>query len=193
MGKGKLGQLSDQEIVKAVLSDLKNYKYIIERYQGKLLVYIQRAINVNKEDAEDILQEVFIKVYKNLNSYSEEFKFSSWIYRITHNEAISFLRSNHSKIKVIATDQEKNVFEELASEVDIEAEFIRSSTSKQVHLILSKLDKKYKDVLILRFIEEMDYAEISDILHISAGTVGSLINRAKVKFKELINNNEKSN
>lgn len=188
--KSYIEKLSDYELVLEVLADLDKYQYIIERYSARLIAYIQRVIYVNKEDAEDILQEVFIKTYKNLNLYNPKYKFSSWIYRITHNEAISFLRLGHNKIIKVSNEFEKDVFSELVSEVDVEAEYIRRATSENVHKILSKLDRKYSDVLVLRFMEEMDYNEISDTLHISTGTVGSLINRAKVKFKELIENNE---
>jgi RNA polymerase sigma-70 factor (ECF subfamily) len=190
MGKDEIKQLTDYELVLEVLSDLSNYQFVIERYSDKLIKYIQRLIYVNREDAEDILQEVFIKTYRNLNSYNPKYKFSSWIYRITHNEAISFLRSRQTKIPTVVNEFEKDVFAELVSDVNLEDEYISKATSQTVHQVLAKLDTKYRSVLVLRFIEDMDYNEISNTLQISVGTVGSLINRAKSKFKELIESNE---
>ena len=176
-------EYTDIEIVEMTLKDLNSYKYIIDRYESKLLRYIQRVIFVSKEDAEDILQEVFIKAYRNLNGYDSKYSFSSWIYRIAHNEAISFLRK---KKKVIEGNGDIEIFERISSGEDIEDDFISELKRKEVRGLLSKLDPKYREVLILRYFEDMEYNEISDILHTSIGNVSSLINRGKGKFKMLI-------
>jgi len=176
-------EYTDIEIVEMTLKDLNSYKYIIDRYESKLLRYIQRVIFVSKEDAEDILQEVFIKAYRNLNGYDSKYSFSSWIYRIAHNEAISFLRK---KKKVVEGNGDIEIFERISSGEDIEDDFISELKRKEVRGLLSKLDPKYREVLILRYFEDMEYNEISDILHTSIGNVSSLINRGKSKFKMLI-------
>jgi RNA polymerase sigma-70 factor (ECF subfamily) len=181
-------ELSDFELVQLTLQNSANYKYLIEKYDNKLSRYIQRIIFINSEDSEDILQDVFIKAYKNLNGFNPKYKFSSWIYRIAHNEAISFLRSGKVRNNEIDNDVEEDIFETLASEVNLEKEILIECNSKYVHKILSKLDDKYRDVLVLKFFEEKDYDEISDILHMSSGTVGSLISRAKDKFKQIVEN-----
>ena len=186
MKKDSLAPKTDYEIVLQTLENVDDYKYLIERYEKKLFIYIQRILYVNKEDTEDILQEVFIKAYRNLNSYDPKYNFSSWIYRITHNEAISFLRANKKRQLDISNDMENNIFDTIASDIDIEKEAIKDWDSKRVHEVLAKLDSKYREVLVLKYIEEKDYNEISDILQIPSGTVGSLINRAKDKFKKLI-------
>ena len=78
--------LSDLQLVKLSLKDHQNFRYLVERYEPLLLRYMRRIANVSKEEAEDLLQEIFIKVYKNLNGFDQKLKFSSWIYRIAHNE-----------------------------------------------------------------------------------------------------------
>ncbi|OGC46216.1 hypothetical protein A3J98_01885 [candidate division WS6 bacterium RIFOXYC1_FULL_33_10] len=176
-------ELSDLEIVENVKKDLNAYRYVIERYESKLLRYIQRILYISTEDAEDILQEVFLKAYRNINSYNPKYSFSNWIYRIAHNEAISFLRKK--KITISNTEDE-DIFDRIPSEEDIEDDFLESVKSSEVRDILSKLDQKYREVLVLRFFEEKEYNEISEILHISSGTVASLISRGKEKFKILI-------
>jgi len=176
-------ELSDLEIVENVKKDLNSYRYVIERYESKLLRYIQRILYISTEDAEDILQEVFLKAYRNINSYNPKYSFSNWIYRIAHNEAISFLRKK--KITISNTEDE-DIFDRIPSEEDIEDDFLESVKSSEVRDILSKLDQKYREVLVLRFFEEKEYNEISEILHISSGTVASLISRGKEKFKILI-------
>jgi len=175
--------MSDQQIVELVKLDTSKYKYLIERYEKQLSVYIQRILFVSREDAEDILQDVFIKAYRNINGYNPKYKFSSWIYRIAHNESISFLRKNKRNVEVV---HDTEIFDNIPSDIDIEDEFLKEMKSTQVKELLSKLDSKYREVLILRYFEEMEYNEISEILHISSGTVASLINRGKEKFKILI-------
>ncbi|MFA5622831.1 MAG: RNA polymerase sigma factor [Candidatus Dojkabacteria bacterium] len=180
--KDKYRELSDQEIVELVKEDLEMYKYLIERYERQLLIYIRRVIYISKEDAEDILQDVFLKVYKNIHGYNSKYKFSSWIYRIAHNEAVSFLR----KKKDAEVVQDSDIFDNIPSDTNIEDEFIQDLKSTETKYLLSKLDRKYRDVLVLRYFQEMEYNEISEILHIPNGTVASLISRGKKKFKLLI-------
>ncbi len=184
MVKGeKYKSMSDIEIVESVKKDLSAYKYIIDRYETKLFRYIQRILYISKEDTEDILQEVFLKAYKNINGYDSKYSFSSWIYRIAHNEAISFLRKKKS---VIESNQDIEIFDKISSGEDIGDDFVIELKRKEVRELLSKLDSKYREVLILRYFEDMGYNEISDILHTSVGNVSSLIDRGKKKFKILV-------
>lgn len=183
MKKEKFKTMSDIEIVESVKEDLTAYKYIIDRYETKLFRYIQRILYISKEDTEDILQEVFLKAYKNINGYDSRYSFSSWIYRIAHNEAISFLRKKKS---VIESNQDIEIFDKISSGEDIEDDFVIELKRKEVRELLSKLDSKYREVLILRYFEDMGYNEISDILHTSVGNVSSLIDRGKKKFKILV-------
>jgi len=176
----------DKEIVKLTLENPDNYRYLVERYEKKLLGYVKRLLYVNTEDAEDILQEVFLKAYRNLNSYNPKYKFSSWIYRITHNEAVSFLRKSKRRSLEIANNPNRNIFDTLPSGLDLEKECMEEDWKKEFEEALYRLDVKYREVLVLKFLEEKDYNEISEILRIPAGTVGSLISRAKVKLKDLI-------
>ncbi len=165
------------------IKDLNAYRYIIDRYEKRLLRYIQRILFISKEDAEDILQEVFIKAYKNINGYDSRYSFSSWIYRIAHNEAVSFLRKKRNSIE---SSNDMEIFDNLPSDESIEDDFLIKLREKEVREILKMLEPKYREPLILRYFEDMEYNEISDILHISLGNVSSLINRGKKKFKVLV-------
>jgi len=89
--------LSDNELVKIICQkDVARYDEIIDRYQGKLFAYLYRLMG-SKEDADDVLQDVFLKAYENLKSYDPKRKFSSWIYRISHNEAVNYIRRKSLK------------------------------------------------------------------------------------------------
>jgi RNA polymerase sigma-70 factor, ECF subfamily len=94
----------DEELVLISISDQDAFSELIRRYEAKLFNYIKRISSLSKEDAEDILQEVFIKVYKNLNGFDVDLKFSSWIYRITHNEVITNFRKFSRKPKIFDLD-----------------------------------------------------------------------------------------
>src|SRR3989344_5032191 len=84
---------TDEEIVALVLADNSaHYEYLIRQYENKLARYVERIAFLRKDDVKDIVQETFIKAYRHLNDFDVNLKFSSWIYRIAHNETMSFLR-----------------------------------------------------------------------------------------------------
>lgn len=152
-------------------------------------MYIKRITNASTEDAEDILQEVFIKAYQNLNDFDQSLKFSSWIYRITHNHTISHYRKNKKSQQDISLEDNEIIYEKLAADLNIKEETDQTLLKEKIKTLLSKLDRKYREVLILKYLEDKDYTEISNILKKPMGTVATLINRAKNKFKELATKN----
>ncbi len=176
--------LSDAELVKLSLANQNDFLYLVDRYKGKLMNYIRRLTNINDDDAEDILQEVFIKVYLNLNDFNADLKFSSWIYRITHNQVIS----NHRRLKARPEGYAVNIDDQaalgLAADIDIVAEADLQIVKQNITKVLNKLDQKYRDILVLKFLEEKNYQEISDIIRKPPGTVASTINKAKQEFKK---------
>jgi RNA polymerase sigma-70 factor, ECF subfamily len=173
----------DSELVELSLKNQEYFYCLILRYEKKLFNYIRRISASSKEDIEDILQDVFISVYKNLNDFDNNLKFSSWIYRIAHNKTISQWRKSSSRPKTVSGDNEENgLFNFISSEEDIVKDLEKKCSAKEVKSIIFKLDEKYKDVLVLRFLEDKDYKEISDILKKPMGTVATLISRAKKKF-----------
>lgn len=180
----EINKLSDADLVALSLANQDDFAYLVERYKEKLLAYIQRLTNINNTDAEDILQEVFLKVYLNLNDYNHDLKFSSWIYRITHNQVIS----NHRKLKArpegYAVDLDDQLARRLVADIDIPSSVDLKILKKNINVILSHLEEKYREILVLKFLEEKNYQEISDILKKPLGTVASLLNKAKGKFRQ---------
>ncbi|MBT4723050.1 RNA polymerase sigma factor [Candidatus Falkowbacteria bacterium] len=182
--KPKIENLTDEKLVKLTLKDQNFFVYIINRYEGKLAAYIRRISNFSKEDIEDILQDVFIKVYRNLNGFDVSLKFSSWIYRITHNEVISRYRKT-KKIAKMSQEINDEILDKIVDEVDIEKDIDGKQVGKTIGQVMNEMDLKYKEILVLRFIEEKSYKEISDILRKPEGTVATMINRAKKQFKKI--------
>lgn len=174
---------TDEELARRALEDEGCYALIMERYGKRLVRYVLRLGRFSEEDAKDVVQDVFIKAYQNLNGFDPDLKFSSWIYRIAHNETISKIRRQKARPQAVDAESEE-LFEKIASELDTEHELHVKLVGEQVRALLGTLDRKYREVLVLRFLEEKDYKEISDILKKPIGTVSVLLNRAKVKLRK---------
>jgi RNA polymerase sigma-70 factor (ECF subfamily) len=175
---------TDEELAMLVLENQAFFACLIERYQQKLLAYILRISNFSMEEAEDILQEVFIKVYKNLNEFDSDLKFSSWIYRITHNQVISAHRKTQSRPQGDSIDADDEILRKLASGLDTSSEISIKILRENIDKVMLGINVKYREVLVLRFFEEKDYKEISDIIRKPMGTVATLLNRAKDAFRK---------
>ncbi len=179
---------TDEQLVAASLKDKNTFAELVQRYEQKLSRYIKRLTNLNSQSVEDILQEAFIKIYKNLNNFDPTLSFSSWAYRITHNETLNYIRKHKNRNTTpLETDNKDlaNLIDILESDTNIEAEVAQKEIAKKVRLLIKKLPKKYRDVIILYYLEEKEYSEISDILKKPMGTIATLLNRAKSKFKTL--------
>ncbi len=173
---------SDEELVKKTISDSSFFAELIGRYERRLGAYLKR-FGFEQKDIEDALQEIFISIYKNLNAFDPKLKFSSWIYRIAHNYAVSVYR----KKKIQTVELTENFVKDLKAENDLLEELDKSVTFEIVAKALAQVELKYREVLVLRYFEDKDYDEISDILKKPAGTVATLLNRAKKQFKEKYN------
>lgn len=177
---------TDEEIVSLIPEDRDNFLYLTERYEDKLLGYIKKISGVSQEEAEDILQEVFLKVYINLYSFDSSLKFSSWIYRITHNQVVSYFRKKKARPQQVFLDADSDFLNNIASEFNIKKELDQKLLERNISKVLAEMDIKYREVLILNFFEGKGYKEISDILKKPMGTVATLIRRAKKQFQEKI-------
>lgn len=174
---------SDELLAEKARDDEGAYARIIERYEKKLFRYILRIGVFTKEDAEEILQETFVKAYENIEDFDPMLKFSSWIYRIAHNEAVSRIRHDAAR-KILSQEEFDEIAEKIADETHSEEYLDKTIAADEIRRIIDTLDQKYRDVLVLRFLEDKDYGEISDILKKPPGTVATLLNRAKDKLKK---------
>lgn len=177
-------ELTDGELVLLSLADRENFGALIDRYERPLARYVVRLMPSMRDSVEDILQEVFLKIYLHLKDFDQKQKFSSWIYRITHNHLVSRLRMQKSRPKTVSLDNGKaGAFDRYLADNNAEArdaEYVK----EEVDTIIRSLEDKYREILTLWFIEEKRYEEISKKLGKPVGTVGVLIRRAKKKFVE---------
>jgi RNA polymerase sigma-70 factor (ECF subfamily) len=175
-------EASDEEIVEKVRSsDQEFYAVIVERYQSKLLRYAN-SLAKDEHKAADIVQESFIKAFINLHSFDTKKKFSSWIYRIVHNEALNYVKKYQKEIPIL-DDMD------FISDENIERDFEKQEIIAQVKKCFGEMPLLYSEPLALHFIEEKPYAEISDILRIPMGTVATRIGRAKILMKKICQKN----
>ena len=173
--------IEDVELVAQALENPDAYVAIVEKYERPLLRYLLRISDISREEGEDLLQNVFLKAYQNLRDFDTSLKFSSWIYRIAHNEAISAWRQRNSRGEKINLENVEAT-QLLQSTLDIPAATDEKFLAEFVRKILVKLPRKYREILILRYLESKDYSEISDILCRPMGTVATLVHRAKHAF-----------
>lgn len=172
----------DEDLVQKIQSgDKELYSVIIDRYESKLLRYARHLIN-DEQKAIDVVQESFIKTFVNLNSFNRSKKFSSWIYRITHNEAMNMIKKHKKEIPL------SDEFD-FGSEENIEKDFEDKETTEMIQKCLKSIPLIYSEPLNLFFIEEKSYEEISDILKIPMGTVATRISRAKIIMKKICQTN----
>lgn len=179
-------EFTDEEIVNLVQSgEIDSFGVLINRYEKKILRYAYKFIS-QRQDIEDIVQDIFLKAYKNIRSFDSNRKFSSWLYRIAHNEFVNALkrrkRDSFFSLDIVDTFvpnfyYNKNEFEDKLDDKRI---------IENINNYLDKLDIKYKEIIILYYFEELDYKEISEILKIPISTVGIRIKRAKDRIKKYL-------
>ncbi len=171
-------KMSDEEIIEKIRSsDTDLYAIIIERYQPKLICYANNIVK-DQDQAVDIIQETFIKAFVNLNSFNSKKKFSSWIYRIAHNEAMDTIKKYNKEVKL----PDDFDFE---SDEDSEKDFEKKEIREKIEKCLKEIPILYSEPLSLFYIDEKSYEEISDVLRIPMGTVAIRISRAKKLIKKI--------
>ncbi len=176
----------DQKLVAAALADRNAYGHVIAQYEAVLRRYVKRVLGHHSNAIDDVLQEVFIKSYMNLNDYDAERAFGPWIYRIAHNEAVSYLRKANITPQPLTTDDVNSLLDQIADPDNPAQLYWRSRSDAEVRSVLAKLDAKYREVLTLRFLEDQSYDEIADILHLPSGTVATLIRRGLERMRKAV-------
>ncbi len=176
---------SDEQLAGMVLKNSQAFVMLVKRYESRLLGYIRRISGVQIEDAEDILQEAFLDAYRHIADFDASLKFSSWIYRIVHNKTISAYRKRRKQLRDVSIDDEDTgLMHVLAEERGADRETEEALTTDQIKKILESLPERDRTVLVLVYLEEKTYREISDILRVPENTVATWIRRAKQKFQK---------
>jgi RNA polymerase sigma-70 factor (ECF subfamily) len=177
---------SEKELIQNSLNgDMRSFKHLVEYYQPYVYSIAFRFFN-NKTDSDDVVQECFIRVWKNLHRYKSKYKFSTWIYKIVNNLCLDHYR--RQKRNKSQSMEEFSVIENLIVNDELNAEniLINTELKKMVYKAVENLSPKQKMVFILRDIEGMEIVEIVKIMNISPGRIKSNLYYARKRLRQLL-------
>ena len=177
---------SDQEILKHFRIPENReaaFTQLIRKYQEKLYWHIRRLV-VSHEDADDLIQNVWIRVWKSLDRFREDSQLYTWLYRIASNECLSFLEQKKKKSTASLDEEESGLSEKIRAEEHFDA----TRLEWKLHLAIQHLPEKQRVVFMLRYYEEMPYQEMSRVLDTSEGALKASYHHAAKKIEQFILN-----
>ena len=162
----------------------KAFEVLIDTYKERLYWHIRRIV-LNHDDADDVLQNTFVKVFRNIDSFKGDSKLYSWIYRIATNESLSFLKAKSKKLGIHNTELYERMANNLQADVYFEGDEIQLKLQKAI----ATLPEKQKLVFNMRYFEELKYEEISKILETSVGGLKASYHLAFKKIERFLKKN----
>lgn len=187
-----LSSLTDRELISTALDgNPASFERLFMRYRGEILqMYLQKT-GGNSHDANDMLQETFVKVYLNLHRYNPEYTFNQWVYTIARNTFVDFARKKRDNVLSIDNRTGDAVTINPPSTAPTpEQEMIITQSNNEFDAIMGTLSEQYRKMIVLRFFKEYSYEEISTELGLPLGTVKTQIHRAREKLYKLIAKSE---
>ena len=167
-------------------ADKKHYAFnlLVRKYQEKIYFFVRRLV-VDHADADDVVQNIFIKIWNNLDSFREDAKLFTWIYRIAVNESLSFLRSKQLRAFFSLTSPEALLVNALQDSPYYDGDEIQ----KRLQEAIIRLPKKQQLVFNMRYYEDLSYEEMSDILGTSVGALKASYHFAVKKIESFVTEN----
>ena len=162
----------------------KAFTAIIKKYQEKLYWHIRRMV-VDHDDANDVLQNMFIKVWNGLTNFREDSQLYTWLYRIATNESLTFLEQSKKRSSVSLSDVESGLENKIVADKNCDAQKLEW----KLQLAIQQLPEKQRVVFNLRYYDEMPYEEMSRVLETSEGALKASYHHAAKKIEEYIRNN----
>lgn len=190
--------LTDEELVTRCKSELphntRSYEQLVQRHMNRVYTIVYRVVN-HREEAEDITQDVFVKVFNGLKKFDQKSSFSTWVYRIATNSALDALDKlkKHNKDTSLMgghSDGDDAVDALSLQESPLpgpEANAVQSELRECIHRVLRSLDLDQRRVILLRDFEDLSYDEIADVLQAKLSAVKMRIHRARLAFQETFN------
>lgn len=159
-------------------SQAKAFEVLVNTYKERLYWHIRRIV-LNHDDADDVLQNTFIKVYRNIEGFKGDSKLYSWMYRIATNESLTFLKQRSKKMGITNEELKTTLVENLQSDVYFEGDEIQLKLQKA----MATLPDKQKLVFTMKYFQEMKYEEISEVLETSVGALKASYHLAVKKIE----------
>lgn len=182
----EISERNDEEVVVQVQKgDIESFRILVERYEPKMTRYAKRFF-FDGDEGKDLVQEVFIKAYVNIQSFDASRRFSPWIYRIAHNEFVNNIKKRQKERENVSIFDFDVLFPHLVAKEAADDGFNKAEVKGMLDRSLNKLNAKYREPLVLYYFEDMDYREIADILHIPISTVGVRLQRGRAMLKKIV-------
>jgi RNA polymerase sigma factor (sigma-70 family) len=175
---------SEDNQIKAYLlagEDEKAFQLLVSTYQKKLYYQIRRIVTFH-DDADDVLQETLIKIWKNLKNFKWESALNSWLYRIATNECLQLIRKNKKRLNQISTSEYQNL-------LHADVFFDGDEFELKLQTAITQLPEKQRIVFTYKYFEDLKYEEIQTILGGSVGSLKASYHHAKKKIEEFVNSN----
>ena len=163
--------------------DINAYNELVKRYKDRLLNFVLRYFN-NVEQAEDVVQDTLIKLYTHASYYKNVAKFSTWIFTIAKNNALTELRKNKRKTTDSLWTDDVQVIDINSNEESLDSKVQNEIAIDQLNKFLDEIPENFRMAVVLRDFQELSYEEISKILEIPIGTIKSRINRGRIQLAE---------
>jgi RNA polymerase sigma factor (sigma-70 family) len=176
--------MTDRELLEMMQNPEKRnagVSQFIRQFQKPVYYYIRRMV-LSHDDADDLTQTVFVKAWKGLDGFRGDSKLSTWLYRIAHNESVSFLRSSKRIMDVDVADVEHALGSALQSDVLYSGDDIQA----KLQMAIATLPEKQKSVFIMRYYDELKYEEMSEITGTSAGALKASYHHAVQKIESFL-------
>ncbi len=177
-------KLSDEKLIlRFQEGDINAYNELVKRYKDRLLNFVFRYFN-NREQAEDVVQDTLIKLYTHASYYKKIAKFSTWIFTIAKNNALTELRKNKRKQTDSLWTEDGKVIDINSNDQSLEIKVQNEIAIDQLNKFLDEIPENFRMAVVLRDFQELSYDEISKILEIPIGTIKSRINRGRIQLAE---------
>ncbi|MEM6795186.1 MAG: sigma-70 family RNA polymerase sigma factor [Acidobacteriota bacterium] len=180
-------QLTDEEIVASILEERPElFGDLVGRYQGRLVNYLHRMLR-NQEDAHDLAQEVFVKIYGALDRFDPRYRFSTWLFRVAQNAAIDTIRKRRLKLVSIHRDEAEGEGGDWELPADGPTPYQTTRNLERgsaIHEAIDELPWEYRELISMRHYAEMSYDEIATIKEMPLGTVKNKLFRGRQMLKE---------
>ncbi len=174
---------NDEDVASLVQSGkVEFFGILIERYEKKMMRYASKVL-YRHEDIQDVVQEILTKAYININSFDIKRKFSSWLYRIAHNEIVNAFKKNKRRNFLPLFDLDVFFPQYAKNSNDINRQIDQGEMKEIIDRCFDQLEDKYREPVALYYLEEFSYKEIAEIMQIPIATVGVRIKRAKEMLK----------
>ncbi|MEQ9466513.1 MAG: RNA polymerase sigma factor [Ekhidna sp.] len=176
--------MEDLIIEKIRLEETRNYGFnlLVREYQERIYWHVRKMV-IDHDDADDLVQEIFVKVWKNLGQFREDSRLYTWIYRIATNECLNFLRKKKKRFFIPIHDLEGELTQKLTSQVEPSGDEVQMKLQKA----LLKLPDKQRMVFNMKYFDDMKFSDIAEITGTSVGALKANYHHAVKKIEDFIN------